>query len=210
MTTYSQTRYAGPPTGYYAVGDVVTDMNGVKWVCTASGYPSVFSAQPNLTTLESDLSETVDLVGGVANLTGFLSNATGSTWTLTATVTADGLAHKVTIKNDSATNHSAKTALLTGTDSADAAQTETVALPNSSATVTSTKSFKTLTTVVPSATIGGDTMDIGWATLLPTPAVAHRGKLRMQSNPGVGTDTLHICVDSDGSGTYLWKTVTLT
>lgn len=98
-----------------------------------------------------------------ASLTRFLSNATGLTWTLTETTTVDGLAHQVTIRNDSATDHSGKTAVLTGTDFLGNALTETLALPGTSATVTSTKYFKTLTSVVPSATIGADTMDIGIA-----------------------------------------------
>jgi hypothetical protein len=103
-----------------------------------------------------------------ANLTGFLSNATGAPgagWVLTATTAADCLAHLVTIRNDSVTDHSAKTAILTGTDADGKAQTETVNLPGTSATVTSTKYFKTLTSVVPSATIGADTMDIGWSAV---------------------------------------------
>ena len=97
-----------------------------------------------------------------ANLIGFAENVTGATWTLTTTATTDGLAHQVSIKNDTATDHSLKTAILTGTDENGNAQTETVSLPAGSATVESTKYFKTLLTVVPSATIGTDTMDIGW------------------------------------------------
>lgn len=97
-----------------------------------------------------------------ADLLGFLSNATGATWTLTATSSGDALAHQVSIRNDTANDHSAKTAILTGTDSDGRAQTETINLPAGSATVESTKYFLTLTTVVPSATIGADTMDIGW------------------------------------------------
>lgn len=105
---------------------------------------------------------TYDMDPANANLTGFLSNATGATWTLTATSSGDGLAHQVSIRNDSATDHSAKTAVLTGTNAAGQAQTETVNLPTGSGTIESTKYFLTLTTVVPSATIGADTMDIGW------------------------------------------------
>lgn len=97
-----------------------------------------------------------------ASLTGFASNVTGATWTLTTTATTDGLAHQVSIRNDSATDHSLKTAILTGTDENGNTQTETVSLPGTSATIESTKYFKTLTSVVPSATIGADTMDIGW------------------------------------------------
>lgn len=104
-----------------------------------------------------------------ANLTGFASNATGATWPLTATTAGDGVAHPVTIRNDSVTDHAAKTVILTGTDANGQPQTETMNLPAGSATVTSTKYFLTLTSVVPSATIGADTMDIGWTALAQTP-----------------------------------------
>ena len=96
------------------------------------------------------------------SLTGFASNVTGATWTITTTTVGDNLAHQVTIRNDSVTDHSVKTAVLTGTDADNRVQTETLNLPGTSATVTSVKYFKTLTSVVPSATIGADTMDIGW------------------------------------------------
>ncbi len=95
-------------------------------------------------------------------LTGYASNVTGATWALTATSSGDSLAHQVSIRNDTANDHSTKTAVLTGTDADGRAQTETINLPVGSATVESTKYFLTLTTVVPSATIGVDTMDIGW------------------------------------------------
>lgn len=94
-------------------------------------------------------------------VTRYLSNATGATWTLTQTTPSDSLARVVTITNDSATDHSAKTAVLTGTDADGKAQTETLSLPAGSVAVTSLKHYLTLTTVVPSATIGADTMDIG-------------------------------------------------
>lgn len=97
-----------------------------------------------------------------ASLTGFASNVTGASWTLTATAATDSLAHRVSIKNDSATDHSGKTALLTGTDVDGHTLTETVTLPAGSATVESSGYFATLTSIVPSATIGADTMDIGW------------------------------------------------
>lgn len=112
-------------------------------------------------------------VSAAASVTGLLSNATGATWTLTAndagdTVTVNNgttvpMAHLITIKGDAATDHSAKTAVITGTGPEGEVQTETVNLPNGTATVTSTKYFRSVSTVVPSATIGADTMDIGWA-----------------------------------------------
>lgn len=98
-----------------------------------------------------------------ANLTGFASNVTGATFTLSATTVSDGLAHLVTVRNDSVTDHSAKTIALVGTDGDGRPQTETIAAPGTSATVTSTKYFKSLTSATPSATIGADTFDIGYA-----------------------------------------------
>ena len=95
------------------------------------------------------------------NLTYFLSNATGGTWTLTTTDVTDGMAHLMIITNDSATDHSAKTCAITGLDADGNAQTETLALPAASTTSTSTKYWSKISTVVPSATIGGDTMDLG-------------------------------------------------
>jgi len=92
----------------------------------------------------------------------FASNVTGASFTLTTTATTDGLAHKVSVRNDSATDHSAKTLTFTGTDDNGQAISETINLPGSSLTVQTTLFFKTLETpVVPSATIGADTMDIG-------------------------------------------------
>ena len=106
-----------------------------------------------------------------ASLTGYASNVTGATFTITTNTATDGLAHPVTIRNDSATDHSGKTAIITGTGPEGQAQTETLNLPGTSATVTSLKYFKTVTSVVPSATIGADTMDIGWTATGVTPAI---------------------------------------
>lgn len=97
-----------------------------------------------------------------ASLTGFASNVTGATFTLTANDSGDSLAHRVSIRNDSATDHSGKTVTLVGTDADGKAQTEVVTGPGTSATVESTKYFLTLTSATPSATIGADTFDIGW------------------------------------------------
>lgn len=98
-----------------------------------------------------------------ANLTGFASNVTGAgPWTMTTKNSGDGLAHQVSIRNDSATNHAGKTVTLVGTDANGVAQTEVVTAPGASATVESVKYFLTLNTATPSATIGADTFDIGW------------------------------------------------
>ena len=103
----------------------------------------------------------VDMDPDNTSATRYLSNATGATWTLTNTTPGDGLARQVSITGDAATDHSLKTALLTGTDADGKAQTDTINLPNGATKVTSNKYFLTLTSVVPSATIGADTMDIG-------------------------------------------------
>lgn len=145
-------------------------------------------------------------VSAAASVTGLLSNATGATWTLTAndsgdTVTVNNgttvaMAHLVTIKGDAATDHSAKTAEITGTGPEGEAQTETVNLPNGTATVTSTKYFRSVTTVVPSATIGADTMDIGWAAGSVSPAF--NPQLARVSNFNLGFG----CNVAAGSPTY--------
>ena len=96
--------------------------------------------------------------------TFFASNVTGAIWILTNTTIGDNTGHLIAIKNDSVTDHSGKTALLTGTDENNNLQTETITLPTGSTTVTSTKYFKTLTSIIPSASIGADTMDIGIAS----------------------------------------------
>jgi len=96
----------------------------------------------------------------------YASNATGATWALTETTPGDELARQVTVLGDDVTDHSLKTAILTGTDADGRPQTETINLPNGQVTVTSTKFFLTLTSVVPSATIGSDTMDIGFSDVI--------------------------------------------
>jgi len=106
-----------------------------------------------------------------ANLIGFASNVTGATFTLTATSSGDGLAHQVSIKNDSAADHSGKTVTLVGTDPDGHALTEVVTAPGTSATVESTGYFLTLTSAAPSATIGADTFDIGWVDEVATQTI---------------------------------------
>jgi hypothetical protein len=105
-----------------------------------------------------------------ANLTGFASNVTGASFTLTATTSGDSLAHQISIRNDSATDHSAKTITIVGY-LFHIAQTETISAPGSSATVESTLYYSEITSVTPSATIGADTFDIGWVDEFVTPII---------------------------------------
>lgn len=132
-----------------------------------------------------------------ANLTRFASDVTGATWTLTATTTSDGLAHTVTVRNDTANNHSGKTITLVGTDADGLAVTETMAGPAGSATVTSTLYYATLTSVTVDATIGADTFDIGQGVASVT-AFSLRPQVTKISNFVIGFG----CTVSAGSPNY--------
>lgn len=131
-----------------------------------------------------------------ASLTGYASNVTGAAFTLSANDAGDSLAHKVTIRNDSATNHTGKTVTLVGTGYNGAALTEVVTGPNNAATVTSTNYFLTLTSATPSATIGADTFDIGYAADAITPPV------NVLPTPGNGGYAIGISVDATGTPAY--------
>lgn len=134
-----------------------------------------------------------------ANLTGFASNVTGATFTLSATTSGDSLAHQVSIRNDSATDHSGKTVTLVGTDHLGRALTEVVTGPAGSATVESSGYFLTLTSATPSATIGADTFDIGWVDEFVTPAIALDWRSGIGSLEIVITGTINIDLDSSNS-----------
>lgn len=141
-----------------------------------------------------------------ANLTGFASNVTGAAFTITTTSSGDSLAHQVSIRNDSATDHSGKTVTLVGTDHLGRALTEIVTAPGASLTVESSGYFLTLTDATPSATIGADTFDIGWVDEFVPPAIP------MDWRAGVGsllvTITGTISVDLQSSNTDINGTTT--
>ena len=106
------------------------------------------------------------------NSIGYASNVTGDTFVLISNDADDSLAHRVDIRNDSATNHSGKTITLVGTDADGEPLTEVVTGPTAGATVTSTNYFLVLDSATPSATIGADTFDIGWVDEIITPSLA--------------------------------------
>jgi hypothetical protein len=91
----------------------------------------------------------------------FANDVTGASWTISINATPNGEAYKVAILNNSATDHSGKTATIVGLDADGKDQSEVLSLPAGSATVYSAKYYSLVTTVTPSATIGADTMDIG-------------------------------------------------
>jgi hypothetical protein len=102
---------------------------------------------------------------------GHADNVTGAVWAIAVKTAGDGLGHFVTITNNTANDHSGKTITLTGSDANGKALTEVLAGPEGSDSVTSTKAFKILDSAVPSATIGADTFDIGWAAAAVSPWV---------------------------------------
>jgi hypothetical protein len=85
-------------------------------------------------------------------------------------------------------------------------------LPNTSATVESTKYYKTLTSVTPSATIGTDTMDIGWVDeYIPTAIMLNHnsetGALLQTVVTGTVTYTIEVTAAERQyivDGTALW------
>lgn len=144
-----------------------------------------------------------------ASLTGFASNVTGATFTLSANESGDSLAHQVSIRNDSATDHSGKTILLVGTDADGKAISESVTGPAGSATVESTEYFLTLTSATPSATIGADTFDIGWVDEFVTNTIplnwrGGRGALRITVDGTINYDLENTLSDIQFADTIDW------
>ena len=103
----------------------------------------------------------IDMDPDNTNAIRYSNGAEGASFTLAQTTPGDSLARVVTITGEEATDHSAKTVTLVGTDADGKAQSDTFFLPNGTATVISNKHFLTLTSATPSATTGTDGMDIG-------------------------------------------------
>jgi hypothetical protein len=97
-----------------------------------------------------------------ANTTFFAASVAGAAFTLTNNATSDSLAHQVTIIGLGATDLSGINVTLVGLGQDGNTQTETFALPNGVATVTSALYYKSLTSAVPASTIGAATVKIGF------------------------------------------------
>lgn len=113
----------------------------------------------------------LDLDVADADADGFLNDATGAdpfTTFLNNGATPDGLAHQLNLT--SAANLSALTFTVVGTDADDRVQTDAITGPNAT-TVESTKYFKTLTSITQSATLGANTMDVGWVDEVASPTM---------------------------------------
>lgn len=106
-------------------------------------------------------------VTGLAPVTASTTGLNAASWTgagpFTPTTTAcpDGLAHLITL-TVATTNYSTTNFTVTGTDADGNIQTEVVAGPNNN-TVTSTKHFKTVTSVAVSASLAGNAVSCGYA-----------------------------------------------
>jgi hypothetical protein len=91
----------------------------------------------------------------------FANDVTGASWDISTNATPNGEAYKVAILNNSATDHSDKTALIVGLNADGREQSETITLPGGSETVYTVNYYSYISSVTPSETIGADTMDIG-------------------------------------------------
>src|SRR3569623_1509483 len=101
--------------------------------------------------------------------TGYKTAATGAgPFTKTTTSPVDGLAHLVSLSSTAIL--SAISMTLTGTDAEGRAQTEVVTGPNNT-TVYGTKYIATLTSVSASATLGANTMNVGFKDESVSPAL---------------------------------------
>jgi len=101
----------------------------------------------------------------------FADDVTGGTWPITTNDISGGQAYKIALLNNSATDHSAKTVIYIGLGPDGKSQTETIFMPAGTATVLSTLYYSSLISATPSATIGADTMDIGFTSQFATPTI---------------------------------------
>ncbi len=111
-----------------------------------------------------------------ANTTAFNAqtfNSTGAATAVTTPATTDGLAHLVTLTSPVQATLAGVTFTIVGTDANDLPLTSTgITGPASGATVTSTKHFKTISTITPSATMGALVMSVGIAAESVPPMIA--------------------------------------
>lgn len=107
-----------------------------------------------------------------ASTTGIATALTGAgpwdTSDFTATGAGDGMAHQLSVT--SAANLSAITLTITGTDADGQEISEDVTAPNAT-TVETTLFFATVSEISADATLGANTMDIGWVDEAVTPTI---------------------------------------
>lgn len=122
---------------------------------------------------------------------GFFNDVTGdittTAWTTANSALTDGCAHYVSLA--SGVDLRGITFTFTGTDAEGRTQTESAIGPNATTSYL-TKYFATITSVTSSATLGANTMDVGWT------AAAHTPCIPVNCHAGVGA-----AVGCDISGT---------
>lgn len=114
--------------------------------------------------------KTLDLDPATADPDGLadLNDSSGTSLTLDGALTAggaftsaDGLGRQLSITDTATVDQSGATFTVTGTDADDRIQTEAITGPASGATVTSTKYFKTVSSVAIASGAGSGTVDMG-------------------------------------------------
>ncbi len=103
---------------------------------------------------------------------GFFQNVTGdittTAWTTANSALTDGCAHYVSLA--SSADLSGITLTFTGTDAEGRTQTESAVGPNNTTTYL-TKYFATMTSVTSDATLGANTLNVGWTAAAHTPCI---------------------------------------
>lgn len=100
-----------------------------------------------------------------------IAPADGVAITLLITAVSDGLAHKIIVTNNSSTDYSTggKVLAVVGTDANGYPQTESITGPAGSTTSSSTKYFRTITSITPNfSRTTTDTFDIGYTAAAVT------------------------------------------
>ena len=135
------------------------------------------------------------------NAQGFTS--TGAATAPTTTSTSDGLAHYVTLTSPVQATLAGINFTIVGTDPDGHAISETIAGPASASTVTSTKFFKTITTIQPSATMGVLTLAVGIAVTAISPTIALTNSVASAGMTVAVTGTINYTVYETFSNVYV-------
>ena len=135
------------------------------------------------------------------NAQGFTS--TGAATATTITSTTDGLGHRVTLTSPSQASLAGVTFTILGTDPDGHVISEDIAGPASASTVTSTKFFKTITTIQPSATMGALTLAVGISVLAVAPTIALTNSAAAASMTVAITGTINYTMYETFSNVYV-------
>lgn len=163
--------------------------------------------------MKKDIQTYANVATSANGIAAAIAYAAGG-YALSAAGAGDGLAHLITFLNKTVTTHTGQTITFTGTDENDNPISETLTGPAGSATITTTKYFKTVTSVTASATTGADTFDIGWTAASVGAWVRPNTDVAAQINIGIGctvvsgTPTYAIRYSYDGVAWFTHATIT--